>query len=625
MTISHEFDRAFRLHQQGKLREAFLRYDAVLAADPDNAAALHYSGVVLFQAGKLPEAAERIRASIAIEPALAGGLVEPRDGASSRSAGARRRSTRCKEAAKLAPTSAEILGEPVGAPSWRSDARPTPKRRRGARSPPTPTHAPRVAQPGAVARAARPPAGSARRGVARDGALARDEPAYAGFKAQLEATAGMRRKARATLDAALARKPDSAPLHFQLAGAARARRRSRPARCRRTSKSCGSIRTTAPRCRSSLFLRQRVGDWHDLPGVARAVRRRRRRRARRCCRRSCCCRSPSSRARAAPLRRGVDGGARAAVPTSCAAAAVAGARLRIGYLSGDFHTHATAYPRGRPVRAARPLAASRSSRIRRGPTIAARCATRVVRGVRSLRRCRRLAARCALARGDPRRRHRHPRRPQGSHRGRAARRCWRCVPRRSRCITSAIPGTLGGNARRLPDRRRHRHAARARARLRGDARAAAAAATRSTIAQRPIADAVPRARARPAARAPSCCAASTRLQAQSGSVRRVDADPRRRARRRAVAAGAAGDDDPAIAQPAPRGCVRAASTRDGCMFAPTRPQRRVPRAVSRTPTCSSTRGRTTRTRRRATRCGRAVRCVTLPRRDVRRRASRRAC
>jgi predicted Zn-dependent protease len=72
MTISHEFDRAFRLHQQGKLREAFMRYDAVLAADPENAPALHYSGVVLFQAGKIPEAAERIRASLAIEPAATG-------------------------------------------------------------------------------------------------------------------------------------------------------------------------------------------------------------------------------------------------------------------------------------------------------------------------------------------------------------------------------------------------------------------------------------------------------------------------------------------------------------------------------------------------------------------------
>ena len=68
MSIASEFDRAYRLHQQGKLREAFLRYDAVLAAAPEFAPALHYSGVVLYQAGKLPEAAERIRAALKLEP-----------------------------------------------------------------------------------------------------------------------------------------------------------------------------------------------------------------------------------------------------------------------------------------------------------------------------------------------------------------------------------------------------------------------------------------------------------------------------------------------------------------------------------------------------------------------------
>ena len=30
--IRGEFERAFRLHEQGKLREAFLRYDAILKA-----------------------------------------------------------------------------------------------------------------------------------------------------------------------------------------------------------------------------------------------------------------------------------------------------------------------------------------------------------------------------------------------------------------------------------------------------------------------------------------------------------------------------------------------------------------------------------------------------------------
>lgn len=61
-----EFARAFRLHEQGKLREAFLRYDAILKAAPEHAPALHYSGVVLFQSGKLvPAEVRRCKAFLA--------------------------------------------------------------------------------------------------------------------------------------------------------------------------------------------------------------------------------------------------------------------------------------------------------------------------------------------------------------------------------------------------------------------------------------------------------------------------------------------------------------------------------------------------------------------------------
>ena len=108
MSISNEFDRAFRLHQQGKLREAFLRYDAVLAADPQNAPALHYSGVVLYQAGKIPEAAERIRASLELEPTSAdawSNLALVLDSAGRREAALNALS----EAAKLAPHAPEIF------------------------------------------------------------------------------------------------------------------------------------------------------------------------------------------------------------------------------------------------------------------------------------------------------------------------------------------------------------------------------------------------------------------------------------------------------------------------------------------------------------------------------------
>ena len=65
------WERAFRLHQQGKLREAFLRYDAIVKATPGHAPALHYSGVVLYQSGKFDAAIERIRASLAVDPSEA--------------------------------------------------------------------------------------------------------------------------------------------------------------------------------------------------------------------------------------------------------------------------------------------------------------------------------------------------------------------------------------------------------------------------------------------------------------------------------------------------------------------------------------------------------------------------
>ena len=68
MTAAAEFERARRLHQQGKLREAFLRYDAIIEAEPQHAGALYFSGVVLHQAGKHAEAITRIRASLAIDP-----------------------------------------------------------------------------------------------------------------------------------------------------------------------------------------------------------------------------------------------------------------------------------------------------------------------------------------------------------------------------------------------------------------------------------------------------------------------------------------------------------------------------------------------------------------------------
>jgi tetratricopeptide (TPR) repeat protein len=69
MKFTAELDRALAVHRQGKLREAFHRYDAILQAQPRHATALHYSGVVLYQAGQHAAAAERIRAALDVDPA----------------------------------------------------------------------------------------------------------------------------------------------------------------------------------------------------------------------------------------------------------------------------------------------------------------------------------------------------------------------------------------------------------------------------------------------------------------------------------------------------------------------------------------------------------------------------
>jgi predicted O-linked N-acetylglucosamine transferase (SPINDLY family) len=337
MSIASEFERAYRLHQEGKLREAFLRYDAVLAADPAFAPALHYSGVVLFQAGKISEAAERIRAALALEPRSPdawSNLAMVLESAGRREAAV----NALREAAKLAPSSAEILAN-LAASEFALG---------------------RVADAEASARAAI--AADARHAAAwhnlalalepqgrlleamdaasRACALKPDEPSHAGFKAQLEATAGMRKKARATLDAALARHPDSAALQFELAGLLERENEIESAmtayeKVVRLEPSHGAALSQL------LFLRQRTGDWHDL-GALRA-------RFREGIAQRLPLLSPfvllSQPSTRAEQRRCAEAWAAAIAPSRPPAALpmLNSGRLRIGYLSADLHTHATAY------------------------------------------------------------------------------------------------------------------------------------------------------------------------------------------------------------------------------------------------------------------------------------------
>lgn len=339
MSISSEFDRAYRLHQQGKLREAFLRYDAVLAADPGHSQALHYSGVVLFQAGKIPEAAERIRASIKVEPRSAdawSNLALVLDAAGRGEAAV----NALKEAAKLAPKSPEILANLAAGELALGRIAEAEASARAAI-----TADPNYAAGWHNLALALQPQGRALEALDAAGravGAAPAEPAYSGVKAQLEIAAGMMARARATLDAALARKPQSAALRLELAGL-----------LEREGDLDGAMATYAEAMRLEpghgaalsqlMFLRQRNADWRDLDDLRKRFR--------------------DGVAAGVPLlspfvllaqpstrteqRRCAEAWSAALAPVGATATSPArplgGERLRLGYLSADFHTHATAY------------------------------------------------------------------------------------------------------------------------------------------------------------------------------------------------------------------------------------------------------------------------------------------
>ena len=174
----------------------------------------------------------------------------------------------------------------------------------------------------------------------RAAGAARDVPAYSGHKAQLERTLGNHQAALATLDAALARNPANASLRFELADGARtARRPRRGGEClragpaRRTGQRRGAVAGAVPR--------MRLADWRALPALRERVRK------------GVPPGSPpvspfvllSQPATRAEQRRAAEAWTAAFTrpPPPASPRLLSGARLKLAYLSADFHTHATAY------------------------------------------------------------------------------------------------------------------------------------------------------------------------------------------------------------------------------------------------------------------------------------------
>lgn len=68
-TTSAELERALELHQSGRLEDASARYEAILAASPDHAEALHLSGLLLHQLGDPVGGLARIDRAIQVDSA----------------------------------------------------------------------------------------------------------------------------------------------------------------------------------------------------------------------------------------------------------------------------------------------------------------------------------------------------------------------------------------------------------------------------------------------------------------------------------------------------------------------------------------------------------------------------
>ncbi|MCC7325251.1 MAG: tetratricopeptide repeat protein [Burkholderiales bacterium] len=330
--------RAAKLHQDGRIDVAFEDYEAILRAQPQHAAALHYSGVVLYQRGSLPAAAERIRASLAIDPGNPDawsnlGLVLKTAGNHEAALNAFR------EAAGRGPDVVEILFNLIAAQveaGLFADAEAT-ARRLVARDA---THA---AGWFSLSLALQPQGRmlEALEAATRAAGLAPDQEAYAGVKAQLENGIGAPERARQTLEKALARNPMSAALRFELASLLENKLALLPD----AAVAYEQVLQIDPNHGAALsqlsFLRGRLADWHD--------------------RRSLYERFRSGVLAATPM---LSPFAFLSLPSTraeqrlCAQnwiAPLAGVRvmrrrrvrsagcMRIGYLSADFHAHATAF------------------------------------------------------------------------------------------------------------------------------------------------------------------------------------------------------------------------------------------------------------------------------------------
>ncbi len=328
--------RAAGLHRAGRLAEALAVYDAILAREPRNAHALHYAGVAHFQLGQHAQALDRLRASVNLDGTHADAWSNL--GLLLTTIGHHRAAVEVFERAVALEPAAEILANMAAAQlAWGRPADAEATVRKVVAT--DPTHA----KSWFTLALALQPQGrmlEALDAATRAASLAPGEGGFAGLKAQIENGIGAPDKARATLEKALARVPMSLALRFELAGLLEYKLGDPLAAAAEYAQILKVDPRHGPALSQLAFLRGRLADWTDRDALVRQYR------AAVAAGASALSpfallALPSTRAeqRAAARRwtAPIAGSGHVAPPLATRP------RLRIGYLSADFHTHATAF------------------------------------------------------------------------------------------------------------------------------------------------------------------------------------------------------------------------------------------------------------------------------------------
>ncbi|MCC6868185.1 MAG: tetratricopeptide repeat protein [Burkholderiales bacterium] len=334
--IAELAQRAAALHRAGDLAAAIAVYDAILAREPRHAVALHLSGVACFQRGEYAQALDRLRASVNTDGSNAD--VWANLGLLLTTIGHHRAAVETYErAAALDPAPQILVNMAAAQLAWAQPAAAEATARRVVAADPT------QAKAWFTLALALQPQGrmlEALDAATRAASLDAVEEGYAGLKAQIENGIGAPEKARATLEKALVRIPLSRALRFELASLLEYKLGAPEAAVAEYEQVLKLDPRHGPALSQLAFLRGRLADWRDRQALVQRYRD------------AVAAGSsalspfaflslPSTRAEQRTCARNWVAPIVAAGHT--APELTSRERIRVGYLSADFHTHATAF------------------------------------------------------------------------------------------------------------------------------------------------------------------------------------------------------------------------------------------------------------------------------------------